>query len=245
MPLLKILIIEDNVLTALDLRNSLEKGGYIVSGIARNLAEAQQSVLQSPPDVALVDIMLEGSEVSGIEVAQHLYNRHPMPIIYLTANSENEQFTRAQATRPAAYLLKPFRFGDVLFNIELAYHNFMLSENSGDQNQSLMLPTNGGLELVELEQVAYLKASGAYTEVFLTDGTNLLISSGLGQVAQYFRDPNFFKLSRSFVVNLQYIKRIKEGELLLRDNTTRISLPGGVRKELLKRFTVVKTKQPN
>jgi DNA-binding LytR/AlgR family response regulator len=141
-------------------------------------------------------------------------------------------------------LLKPYKIGDVIFNIELAYHNFKASEKNPDGQRYLMLPTNGGLELVDLEEVAYLKAAGAYTEVILANGTVLLISAGLGRTGQYFRTPNFFKLSRSYVVSLQHIKRIKEGELVLRDGVTKIPLPDVIRKELLNKFTVLKTKQP-
>lgn len=244
MSALRILIIEDIVLTALNLRNSLEKNGYVVTGIARNLAEAQQSVSQILPDIALVDIVLEDSDSSGVDIAQYLYDLRPIPIIYLTGSSEEEQFRKAQVTRPAAYLLKPYKIGDVIFNIELAYHNFKASEKNLDGQRYLMLPTNGGLELVDLEEVAYLKAAGAYTEVILANGTVLLISSGLGRTGQYFRTPNFFKLSRSYVVSLQHIKRIKEGELVLRDGLTKIPLPDIIRKELLNKFTVLKTKQP-
>jgi DNA-binding LytR/AlgR family response regulator len=244
MTALRILIIEDIVLTALNLRNSLEKNGYVVTGIARNLSEAQQSVSQILPDLALVDIILEDSDSSGVDIAQYLYDLRPIPIIYLTGSSEEEQFRKAQATRPAAYLLKPYKIGDVIFNIELAYHNFKASEKNPDGHRYLMLPTNGGLELVDLEEVAYLKAAGAYTEVILANGTVLLISAGLGRTGQYFRTPNFFKLSRSYVVSLQHIKRIKEGELVLRDGVTKIPLPDVIRKELLNKFTVLKTKQP-
>ncbi|ACT92872.1 response regulator [Dyadobacter fermentans] len=242
MPPLRILIVEDIVLTALDLRNSLEKNGYVVTAIARNMEEVRQAVVQTLPDLALIDIILEGSDASGIEIAQYLTELRPIPIIYLTANSEEEQFRKAQLTRPAAYLLKPFRISDVIFNVELAYHNFKAADH--DPERHLMLPTNGGLELVDLDEVAYLKAAGAYTEVVLADGTTYLVSSGLGQTGLYFRGANFFRLSRSFVVNIQYIKRVKEGELLLRDGITKISLPDGARKELLNKFTILKTKQP-
>jgi CheY-like chemotaxis protein len=87
MTALRILIIEDIVLTALNLRNSLEKNGYVVTGIARNLSEAQQSVSQILPDLALVDIILEDSDSSGVDIAQYLYDLRPIPIIYLKGSS--------------------------------------------------------------------------------------------------------------------------------------------------------------
>jgi DNA-binding LytR/AlgR family response regulator len=241
---LKILVVEDIVLTAISLKNSLEKYGYIVTGIARTYAEAREAVLESAPDLALVDIILEESEFNGIETAEMLAQLHPMPIIFLTANSEFEQFQRAQKTKPAAYLLKPFRISDIVFNVELAYHNFRPVSAAAENllEGQIMLPTNGGLEMIDLEEVMYLKAGGAYAEVIMADETRHLVSVGLGQLEYYFNSYRFFRLSRSFVVNLFYIKRMRDGELVLKNEKTKIPVPENSRKELLNRITVVRTK---
>src|SRR5919199_2098452 len=95
---LNILIVEDETITAMDLRETLEEAGHKVIGIARDLQTAVKLVRSNPPDLALVDIQLEGSTGDGIATAKELLTYHRMPIIYLTANSEQETFQAAKET---------------------------------------------------------------------------------------------------------------------------------------------------
>ncbi|MCF0065813.1 response regulator [Dyadobacter chenwenxiniae] len=238
---LQILIVEDEILIAMMLRNALEKNGYNVTAMARTLTDARESVLVNPPDLAVIDITLDGAEGNGVETAKELSDLHPMPIIYLTANSDLDQFLEAQQTRPSAYMLKPFKEDELLFNIELAYHNFISTIQHPRFEGHMMLPVKQGLEMVVLDNVMYLKAGGAYAEVVMANGTRHLVSTGLGQLEHYFKK-DFFRLSRSYVINLRHIKRIKENELLLSDELTLLPIPDAHRKELLNRLTVVRTK---
>ncbi|GAB3993087.1 hypothetical protein GCM10028807_27490 [Spirosoma daeguense] len=243
---LKILIVEDIIITAMDLRQILEKAGHKVTGIARTFDAARKSVIANPPDLALIDIELEkSSTANGIDTAKELLILHSMPIIYLTANSEPAMFESAMATQPAAYLLKPFKANEILFTIELAYHNFQNTRSipaDMSAQEYLLLPVGKGLEKIDLADVMYLEADGAYAKVILADRFVHTVSTNLGQLEQYFRVNNFFRLSRFHVVNLDYIKRLKDGELLLIDNQTILPIPATSRKELLKRMTVVRTK---
>jgi len=241
---MKILIVEDILLTAMTVRNTLENSGYTVTSIARTRADARQSVLTNPPDLALIDVKLEGSDGDGVATARELISLHPMPFIYLTANSELSQFREAQNTQPAAYLLKPFNETELLYNVELAYHNFQLKNRPARLDGTVMLPSQGGLEMVSLDQVMYLKAGGSYAEVIMTDGTRHLVSTGLGQLENYFKHQNFFRLSRSYIINLNHIKRLKDNDLLLIDGLTNLAIPDINKKELLSRLNIVRTKIP-
>ena len=113
MTVLKILIVEDEIMTGIDMKETLEKAGHTITAIARNSDEAIASLTKQLPDVAIVDVMLRASAYDGVQTAAELVKLHPMPIIYLTANSENQTFQRAKDTSPAAYLLKPFRHNEL------------------------------------------------------------------------------------------------------------------------------------
>lgn len=243
---LKILIVEDETVTALHLRQTLELAGYTVTGIARTLQAAIKLVKSDPPDLALIDIQLADESVgNGIDTATELREIHPMPIIYLTASSDSDTFQAAKETLPAAYLLKPFRADELRLHVELAYHYFQSTMQSltGEPTPGyLFLPVGRGHEKIELDDVLYLEAYGAYARVFMADKTSHTVSTNLGQLEQYFRTPNFFRLSRFHVVNLNAIKRLKENDLLLIDGQTTLSVPASSRKELLKKLTVVRTK---
>lgn len=247
---LKILVVEDNTITALHLCQTLEEAGHNVTAVARNLEQAMIAVTRNPPDLALIDIELEGSTADGIATAKELLTHHRMPIIYLTANSEPKTIQSAKDTLPAAYLLKPFRPEELILNIELAYNYFQsvsASSLASPATGLLYLPVNGGHEKIDTNDVLYVKADGSYALVFLADERKYdkqkyHISMNLSNLAQYFPTANFYRLSRSFLVNLNYVKRLKDDCLHLDDNQTVLQIPVTNRKELLKKLTIVRTK---
>ncbi|GAB3881140.1 response regulator [Spirosoma agri] len=241
---LTILIVEDELITAMDLRETLEEAGHTVTAIARDFQSALTAVKTNPPDLALVDIQLTGSPVDGITTAKEILAYHPMPILYLTANSEPETFRAAKETLPAAYLLKPFRHDELKLQIELAYFNFQLHRHADlTAPGHLFLPIDKGYEKVNLADVLFLKADGSYVKVYMSGREHPYhISTNLSHLAHYFLQPNFYRLSRSLLINLDHLERLESNHLFLVDHKTPIQIPTASRKELMKKLTVVRTK---
>ncbi|WP_138992969.1 response regulator [Larkinella sp. C7] len=242
---LTILIIEDDLLTAHDIKGALESAGHRVPTIARNYQEAMAAVRRQPPDMALVDIHLERSTADGITTARDMLAMHWMPIIYLTANSETPTFQRAKETEPIAYLIKPFHQNEIVFQIELAYTNRSLSHRSSHAAaaETLFLPINKGYEKVLLQEVLYLLAEGAYVKVFMVNEEKPhLLSMNLGYLAQYFPISYFYRLSRSLLINLNHIERLERNQLFMRNQSTPISVPESNRTDLLKKLGVIRTR---
>lgn len=243
---IRVLIIEDDGIIAMDLRETLEEGGYEVVAVALNFDQAIAAVKVHAPDLALIDIRLENSTKNGIETAKEILSFHKMPIIYLTASSEQETFSTAKETFPAAYLLKPFRADELKFQVDMAYHNFYstikeMADFSG--SGSVYLPVNKGYKKIDREEVLYLSADGSYVEVFLL-GKELpyVISTNLGNLAQYFMASNFYRLSRSMIINLHYLERLESNYLYMTGSKVTIRIPVSNRKDLLNKLTVIKTK---
>jgi PAS domain S-box-containing protein len=124
-PLPKILIIEDEMIVALDLQRCLRKLGFDPCGIAPAGEEAIARAEALEPDLALVDIHLQG-EMDGIAAAEGIRLKHDIPIVYLTANADDQTLRRAKLTQPASYLLKPFRERELQICIEMALINHSL-----------------------------------------------------------------------------------------------------------------------
>lgn len=245
MTTLKILIVEDEVMTAVDIKETLEKAGHLTTAIARTGEEALTSFKKHLPDLAIIDIMLKRSAYDGIQIAAELTKTHPIPIIYLTANSENQTFQRAKGTSPAAYLLKPFRHNELALQVELAYHNYAANNSSSPDPISaatIFLPFDKGLKKLIKQDVLYLKADGSYVKVYLINEANpYLFSMNLGHLAQYFSSPDFFRLSRSLLINLSYIERIERDHIYLRSHESPIQIPEGNKTELMKKLAVIRT----
>lgn len=117
----KILVVEDQNIVALNLRNRLKHMGYTVLTIAISGEEAIRKTELTSPDLVLMDIMLKG-DMDGIEAAGIIKSRFSVPIIFLSACNDIETLKRAKLTGPAGYISKPFKEEDLFRNIEMALH---------------------------------------------------------------------------------------------------------------------------
>ena len=122
MVLKKVLIVEDEGLVALALEEILKRIGYEVPGIAETGEEAIAMAGRHNPDVILMDINLKG-EMDGIVAAEKIHSAYDVPIIFLTAYTDDDIITRAINAGTSGYLVKPVNVKEMFANIELAINN--------------------------------------------------------------------------------------------------------------------------
>lgn len=122
---IRILIVEDEALTAEDLRHTLIGFGYRISGILASGEEAVKAARESSPSLVLMDIMLQG-EMDGIEAARLIQAESHIPVIFLTAYSDTETIEKLQIAGSYGYILKPFERRELLANIGIALHKHRL-----------------------------------------------------------------------------------------------------------------------
>jgi signal transduction histidine kinase len=101
------MLVEDERIVALHLQQQLARFGYDVIANLASGSEALQKIEEKRPDLVLMDINIEG-EIDGIETASRIPASYHIPVVYLTAYSEEATLERARATKPYGYLLKPF-----------------------------------------------------------------------------------------------------------------------------------------
>jgi len=114
-----ILIVEDEAIVALDLQMQLEELGYEVVGTADEGAAALALAERHQPDLVLMDVHLKGP-ADGVQTAAALARRAPVPVVYLTAHSDDHTVRRAADTAPYGYLTKPFQIRELRAAIEVA-----------------------------------------------------------------------------------------------------------------------------
>ena len=101
-----VIIVEDQALVALDLSEILDVEGYIVDYVCSNAQEAMQMIPHFMPDIVLLDIVLHG-EMDGTQIAPIIQNEYGIPVIYISAHSNDEMFNRAKITCPYGFVAKP------------------------------------------------------------------------------------------------------------------------------------------
>jgi len=123
----RILIVEDEGIVALDLKSRLGLLGYEVAGTAADGERALQLAVQQRPDLVLMDIRLEGA-IDGIQAAQAIRRQCRVPVVFLTAFSEDSTLERAKLAEPFGYVLKPFDERELKTTIEMALYKHQADE---------------------------------------------------------------------------------------------------------------------
>jgi two-component system cell cycle sensor histidine kinase/response regulator CckA len=121
----RILVVEDEVIIAMEIRDRLGKLGYTVTGVAPSGEEAIRKMVETQPDLVLMDIMLEGP-MDGVETAERIRATHDVPVIFLTAYSDSTTLERAKISEPFGYILKPFDERELHTTIEIALYRHQM-----------------------------------------------------------------------------------------------------------------------
>ncbi|MEY3870620.1 MAG: hybrid sensor histidine kinase/response regulator [Microcoleaceae cyanobacterium] len=116
----KILVVEDEAVIGMDIRNTLLKLGYEVPPVVMSGEEAIHKAQEYQPDLILMDIVLKKGGIDGIEAAKQIRDHLIIPIIFLTAHSDIKTLERSKNTDPFGYIIKPFKEKDLHTMIEIA-----------------------------------------------------------------------------------------------------------------------------
>ena len=115
----KILVVEDETIIAMEIKDRLEGFGYAVPDVVFSGEEAVEKAVAEQPDLVLMDIMLDGG-IDGVEAAARIRERSDIPIIYLTASSDEQTLERVKASESYGYVLKPLEEEELHRTIEVA-----------------------------------------------------------------------------------------------------------------------------
>jgi DNA-binding response OmpR family regulator len=147
---IKVLIVEDDEVTATNLKLSLEKYDYDIVATSDNAMQARSKIKIYNPDVIFIDISLQQS-TDGIELAHYINEHHKKPFIYLTSHSDSHIIDQAKLTQPYGYIIKPFDPLNLHTTIIMALHRHKEEEKRNNSLSSLKHDKNN------LEKLLYAK----------------------------------------------------------------------------------------
>lgn len=195
----KILVVEDEVLIAEYLKDTLNSLGFNQVRLAYNKQQAIAAWAAYEPDLALLDIRME-EERDGIAVAEYLAEKGT-PFIFITAHSDRDILAEALSAKPEAYLTKPFKKMDVYAAIQLAIGN------QKTKKQTFAFKDGHDTIFVPCEDILYIESDGNYVSI-VTPGRKHTIRYSLDACLQDLPDGSFKRIHRSYIVNLDQIEKI-------------------------------------
>jgi CheY-like chemotaxis protein len=170
---IKILVVEDEFVTATDIQMALAGMGYDVPAVVDNGEEAIRKAGELRPSLVLMDIGLAG-RMTGIEAGKQIRERFDIPVIYLTAHSDESTFWSALASEPYGYILKPFKTSEMKYNIEMALHKHGKAPADGERG------ANGFPKAVSRKLPLLVLLAVALVIAFLVHPFGFLQSGGTG-----------------------------------------------------------------
>lgn len=251
---LKVLIVEDERLIAMDLKNFLTDWGYHVTDMASSGQEALEIFHEQSPDLVLMDVQLDGPS-DGVEIVQKMGSNRAVPVIYLTAQADEQTVERAKKTKPAAYLLKPFDERHLHISIDLAFSNFCENLPINQKPRPLLatevklggeIILKKGNEIFVKQnyrfvkftncQITCLEADGNHTFIQTID-QKLIVRIPLSTVLERLADPFLVRVHRSFAININMVKNFSETEITVEGRAVPFS--PSFREDFFKNFNVV------
>ncbi len=128
----RILVVEDEGIVGLDIQSKLEAMGYDVPTVVSTAQDAIASAERLRPDLVLMDIQLEG-DMDGVDAAERIGADYEIPVVYLTAYSDETTLARAKTAQTFGYLLKPFEERELYTTVEIA----LLRHRAGSEKAEL------------------------------------------------------------------------------------------------------------
>ena len=236
----KILVVEDEIIIADNICDTLNELGYETLEPAINYTEAIATIENEVPDIAILDIQLSGKK-TGIDVAEKINKTCGFPFIFLTSNADSATVFEAKKVEPSAFLVKPFTKDELFTSIEVALYNF--SKKTGQLNNesliikdALFIKKKGVFTKLLFEDIFYLKSDHVYVEIILKDNRTQVIRVSLNDVITKM-SKKFIRVHRGYIVNLDYLEQIDNASLKI--NKEIIPIGKKYRENLLKKINLI------
>lgn len=227
---INILVVDDEVMIAEDIKETLQEVGYQSVYRAINFEQAADILQKNSIDLVMLDINLNEKQ-TGIDLAEHINQNYEIPFIFLTSYSSQETINQVKKTKPTAFLLKPYTESLLLASIEIALFNFYTPQNLsvtstdefGEGGTDVELVINGNLVIkdkkyfvkIPIDDILWFESDKNYIDVKTVD-RKYTIRGSLKKIMISLPD-SFVKCHRQYVVNLNYVTGFNSNAVTIGD----------------------------
>lgn len=226
---INVLIVEDEMIIAKDIAHQLELLGCEICDILMEGESVIPFLKKTIPDIILMDINLKG-EMDGIETVRLIKKKYAIPIIYMTANTDDQSFEMAKATKPFAFIEKPFKVRNLVRTFELLIEQIIHGENDQQKEDissfmlknSIFIKDKDKMVKILIKDILYIEAERAYSRI-RTNDKEYLISTSLKTLEEKIAADYLMRVHRSYVINLHHIEEIQDNYVHIQQNYIPIS----------------------
>lgn len=232
-----ILLVEDDFVIAGNLIEQLEQYDYRIVGHATNSYEALELFRQARPDIALLDIELNGSELDGIELSKELHRISPLPILFLTSHDRRDFLERAKQAPMMHYVLKSAPIEQLLIDLDTAFARFYSRHKEPSPTRSVgsgcalysaqdfFFVRQGYQHIrVEVDDIRWVESMGSAVKI-VTDAKSLAFSVRLKSFLEQVPHPNIQRTHKSWAVNTRHITAFNRGQVIVRYRESMQEIP--------------------
>jgi two-component system, LytTR family, response regulator len=248
--MLRVVIVEDEIHSRETLKGMLEEfcEGVQIVGMAADVETAVTLIKETTPDLLFLDVELQTG--TGFDVLDKV-GEVGFDVVFTTAF---EQYAvKAIKLSSLDYLLKPIDVEELQLAVEKAKEKnddevqkrkleiLMSNLEPSTAKKRICLATGDSIEFINIPDILYCEANGAYTNFHLSSGTAILVSKNLKEYETILSDQNFMRVHNSFLINLAEVKKFvkSEGGYILMKNNSQISISQKKRDEFFERMTSI------
>lgn len=213
----KVLIVEDEIIIADNIADTLEELGYDALEPATTYTEAIETIQEENPDIVILDIRLSGKK-TGIDLAEYLNKNHHIPFIFLSSNTDKLTLEEVKRVEPLAYLVKPFNKEELYTSIEVALYNYAKQREKALNQENLIIENalfikqDKTFVRLNFPDILYLKSDHIYINIVTVKGKEYAIRGSLNNYINKL-GPSFFRTNRSYIVNLDHLHAVNQTTL--------------------------------
>ena len=246
--MLQAIIIDDEIKGRQFMRQLVEKftPQVKIAGEAANASEGVEVISVVKPDLIFLDIEMPGK--TGIEMLKEIADIS-FEIIFATAF--NHYAVEAFKLGAIDYLLKPVSPGDLIRAVERVEAHRQLHEAQtkkyevlrqqfGQPFTKITIPTTSGFEFIDFSSIISMQSEGNYTHIRITGGPALLATRKLGEFEELLTPYNFFRIHKSYLINLAHIKKYTKGDggVVMMNDGSEIDVARRIKEAFLQRIKI-------
>ncbi len=237
MQLLKILVVEDQRMVAINIKEYLEEIGYEVA-LAFNYEDGLATLQSFQPDLVLLDIKLSKmpDAPDGVDLAMEISRLSNTPFIFLSGNAQDDELrARAKSVNPAGFLVKPPNLFQIQLAIELAIES--KKTNKALDKDFIFLKSGKAYLRIDIKELGWFKAERNLSEVTLADEV-FYVNLNLAAIEKDYSNSQIMRVHKSYMINFSKIVRTKGNQIYLKvgENELRVTVGRVYRDEFWAKF---------